>query len=408
MAESQHLPSRPAAGVRRPARQPLASGWLIIAFILVAGASYVGGALYGQSVRGAIGAHFAAQGDLDLSRVQQTYSALKNNFDGPLDDQKLIEGASRGLVAAAGDEYTVFMSATESTEFNDSLSGTVGGGVGIEVGMRGNLPTVLRLLENNPAQKAGVMVGDVIAKVNDDSTEKWSLNEVVAKIKGEAGTTVRLSLIRGGQLHEFSMTREIVNNPSAYGEVKDGIGILTVTRFDDATGALARRIAQDFKQQQVAGVVLDLRGNGGGYVTAAQAVAGIWLENKTVVVEKAGGKTVEELKTGRTPILQGVPTAVLMNKSSASASEIVAGALRDHKAATLVGTESFGKGSVQKMVNLAEGTLLKVTVARWFTPAGVSISETGIKPDVLVDRTADDINANKDPQLDAALRVLQR
>lgn len=387
-------------------KQSIANGWVIIGFILVAGISYVVGALYGQSVRNATSSFLASQDDLDLSTLQQTYSTLKNNYDGTLDKTKLIAGANKGLVAAAGDQYTEYMTRAESEEFNNNLSGTIGGGIGVEIGLRNDTPTVVRVLERNPAQKAGVMVGDVIVKVNDEDSTKWTVSQIVEKIRGEAGTTVRLTVLRDGKTHDITVIREVVNNPSAYGEVKDGIGILTVTRFDDQTGSLAKQVARDFQKQGVKGVILDLRGNGGGYVTAAQAVAGLWLDDQVVVVEKTAGKTVAELKSGRDPILKGIPTVVLVNKSSASASEIVAGALRDHKAATLIGTVTFGKGSVQKIIGLDDGATLKVTIAKWFTPSGVNISETGIKPNKEVDRTAEDFNANKDPQLDAALSQL--
>jgi carboxyl-terminal processing protease len=162
----------------------------------------------------------------------------------------------------------------------------------------------------------------------------------------------------------------------------------------------------DFKNKGVKGVVVDLRGNGGGYVTAAQAVAGIWLDRQLVTTERTNGKVTEELKSTGTPILNGIKTIVLVNGSSASASEIVAGALHDHKVATLVGETTFGKGSVQKLVNLSDGATLKVTIARWYTPAGVNISEKGIVPDTTVVRSADDINASRDPQLEAALKAI--
>ncbi len=406
MAEPQLPTARPVRRVDAQKRPK--TGWVIVGFILVAGVSYLVGALYGQSVRLATGSMFASQDDLNLSSLQETYSTLKNNFDGTLDQQKLIDGANKGLVEAAGDAYTEYMTSKEAEEFNNSLAGNIGGGVGVEIGLRGDVPTVVRVLENNPAQKAGIVEGDVIIKVNGEDATKWSVSDLVGKIRGEAGTTVKLTVLRNGETKEMVVTREIVNNPSAYGEVKDGIGILTVTRFDDQTGSLARTIAQDFKKQGVKGVVLDLRGNGGGYVTAAQAVAGIWLDNEVVVVEKTGDRTVAELKSGRDPILQGVPTVVLVNKSSASASEIVAGALHDHNAATLVGTVTFGKGSVQKMIDLSEGAMLKVTIARWYTPKGVNISEKGIMPNKEVERTPEDYNAGKDPQLEAALSELRK
>lgn len=376
---------------------------MILAFLFVAGIGYVAGVAnnaFTANLRTLVGGK-----ELDLSLVQETYDELQSNFDGDLDEQALVEGASKGLVEAAGDRYTVFMNSKESNSFDDALTGNIGGGVGIEIAMRGDsdIPTVVRVLLDNPAEKAGVAADDSIIEINGESTEDMTLNDVVEKIRGEEGTTVKLTVIRGGVEKEFNITRQQVNNPSAYGEVKDGVGILTITRFDDNTGSLARTVAKDFKKQGVKGVVLDLRGNGGGYVTAAQAVAGIWLDNKLVTTERSGGKVTDELKSTGNPILNGVKTVVLVNESSASASEIVAGALRDHKVATIMGETSFGKGSVQKLVNLSGGATLKVTIARWYTPSGATISEKGITPDITIDRSPEDIDAGRDPQLNAAI-----
>lgn len=378
---------------------------IVIGFVLVAGLGYIAGAFNGHLFNRDISVLWGGD-TLDLSSVQETYQALKSNYDGELDEAALIEGASKGLVEAVGDAYTVFMNADQTSQFDDSLTGNIGGGIGVELGLRDDVPTVIRVLEDNPAQAAGVQVGDVVAAVNGEDSLDWSVSEVVDKVRGEAGTTVKLTVLRGGAEQDISVTRAIVSNPSVYGEVVDGIGRMTISRFDSNTGSLARSIAREFNDKNVTGVVVDLRGNGGGYVTAAQDVAGIWLDNKVVVEERSGGRVTEELKSGKDPILAGVPTVVLVNESSASASEIVAGALRDHGAATLVGETTFGKGSVQKLVDLSQGATLKVTIARWYTPAGVNISETGIKPSVEVIRTADDINAGRDPQLEAALGVL--
>lgn len=388
---------------RRPVRERRAPTFvMVLAFVFVAGIGYVAGTVNSGMFNSRL-AELTGSKEIDLSTVQETYRALANDFDGTLDTKKLIEGANRGLVDAAGDQYTVFMNSEEASAFDDSLSGNIGGGIGVEVGIRGNMPTVVRVLQNNSAEKAGILVDDIIVKVNDESVENKSLTEVTSSIRGETGTTVKLTVLRAGEEKEFNITRAQVNNPSAYGEVKNGVGVLTITRFDENTGRLARSVASEFKQQGVKGVVLDLRGNGGGYVTAAQAVSGIWLDKKLVTSERRNGVVTEELKSTGSPILNGVPTIVLVNKSSASASEIVAGALRDQKAATLLGEVTFGKGSVQKLVTLSSDAMLKVTIARWYTPAGLNISEKGISPDKAVERTADDINANRDPQLDAAL-----
>jgi carboxyl-terminal processing protease len=343
---------------------------------------------------------------LNLDSVQATYRQLKANYDGSLSDQALIDGASRGLVAAAGDRYTVFMDAKEAGDFDKDLSGDIGGGIGVELGMRSDQPTIIRVLEGNPAEAAGLKAGDTIVKINDESSTDWDTSRVAEKVRGEVGTTVKLVVMRDGELREFTITRATVNNPSVQSRVENGIGIMKLTRFDESTSALAKKAGESFANQHVKGIVLDLRGNGGGYLEAAQAVAGLWLDNKVVVSERTHGKVTDELKSASNPILSGIKTVVLVDGDSASASEIVAGALQDHGKATLVGEKTFGKGTVQKIVELGAGTKLKVTVARWYTPKGKNITKEGIKPDVSASITKDDVNAGRDPQLEAALKAL--
>lgn len=382
---------------------------MVLAFIFVAGLGYIGGT-YNNQLVSAIAPLFGAKiytGELDLSSVQETYQTLKANYDGELDDEALIEGANRGLVDAAGDEYTVYFNAEESDTFNDDLSGAIGGGIGVEVNIRNELPTVVRVLADNPAADAGILAGDVIATVNDEDARDLTVDELVAKIRGDIGTTVKLGVIRNNAPREFTITRAEVSNPSVYSTVENGIGILTITRFDERTGSLARQAAQSLKDQNVTAVIVDLRGNGGGYLTAAQDVAGIWLDREIVVTEKTNGRVIDQLYSSSNPILDGVRTIVLVDEFTASASEIVAGALEEYGAAELLGEQTFGKGSVQQLIELPDGAQLKVTVARWFTPKGKNISETGITPGTVVERSTDDINAGRDPQLTAAKEALR-
>ena len=376
--------------------------YLIIALVTVV--SYVAGTRHHDilaTVGPALGIR-AASGTLDLTSTQDVYRQLKANFDGELDQAKLIDGATRGMVAAAGDQYTVFMDAKEAKEFNNDLSGAIGGGIGAEIGIRADQPTIVRVLDGNPAQQAGVLAGDIIVAVNDQSAVGWTSEKAAQTIRGEAGTTVKLEVIRGKEPMTFTITRAIVNNPSVTHSVTEGIGVLKISRFDDQTATLARQAAQDLKRQNVRGVILDVRGNGGGYLTAAQDVSGLWLNKKTVVTERSFGKVVDTITSGGNPVLAGVPTVVLIDPSTASASEIVAGALQDYGAATLVGEKSFGKGTVQKVIDLSGGSLLKVTTARWYTPKGKNITSEGIAPNKTVPLSAEDVNAGRDPQLDAA------
>ena len=339
---------------------------------------------------------------IDLSSVQKTYQELIANYDGKLDTQKLIYGANRGLVEAAGDPHTAYMDPDETKEFDKSLSGQIGGGIGAEIGLRNNKPTIIKPLENSPAQKAGIKAGEAIVKVNDEASSDWSVEKVVSKIRGEIGTSVKLTLLSGGQTREVSVVRQNIVSPAVESEIDGEIGILKVNRFGDDTVSLSRKYASEFVEKGVKKVILDLRNNPGGTVGAAQGLLGIWLDNQIAMTERRGSEIVKTLRTTGTPILGNMKTVVLINGNSASASEITAGALREYGKATLVGQKSYGKGSVQIVLGLPGGSQMKVTEARWYTPKGKNIDKTGIEPDVKVDLSSDDVNNNVDPQMDKA------
>jgi len=339
---------------------------------------------------------------IDLSSVQKTYQELVANYDGKLDTQKLIYGANRGLVEAAGDPHTAYMDPDETKEFDKSLSGQIGGGIGAEIGLRNNKPTIIKPLENSPAQKAGIKAGEAIVKVNDEASSDWSVEKVVSKIRGEVGTSVKLTLLSGGQTREVSVVRQNIVSPAVESEVDGEIGILKVNRFGDDTVSLSRKYASEFVEKGVKKVILDLRNNPGGTVGAAQGLLGIWLDNQIAMTERRGSEIVKTLRTTGAPILGNMKTVVLINGNSASASEITAGALREYGKATLVGQKSYGKGSVQIVLGLPGGSQMKVTEARWYTPKGKNIDKTGIEPDVKVDLSSDDVNNSVDPQMDKA------
>ena len=339
---------------------------------------------------------------IDLSSVQKTYQELIANYDGKLDTQKLIYGANRGLVEAAGDPHTAYMDPDETKEFDKSLSGQIGGGIGAEIGLRNNKPTIIKPLENSPAQKAGIKAGEAIVKVNDEASSDWSVEKVVSKIRGEVGTSVKLTLLSDGKTREVSVVRQNIVSPAVESEVDGEIGILKVNRFGDDTVSLSRKYASEFVEKGVKKVILDLRNNPGGTVGAAQGLLGIWLDNQIAMTERRGSGIVKTLRTTGTPILGNMKTVVLINGNSASASEITAGALREYGKATLVGQKSYGKGSVQIVLGLPGGSQMKVTEARWYTPKGKNIDKTGIEPNVKVDLSSDDVNNNIDPQMDKA------
>lgn len=343
----------------------------------------------------------ASSATLDLELVQKAYQQLKVNYDGKLDDAALVDGAARGMAAATGDRYTIFMDKTEAEEFARQLSGEVSG-IGCEIGIRSKQPTILRVLPDSPAEQAGVKAGDTIVAVNEESVEGFDSANVAEKIRGEAGTSVKLALLRAGETKQFTITRAKISDKSVRTNIANGIGTMIISRFDQDTAQLTREAAQNFKDQGVKGVIVDLRDNGGGYLDAARDVASLWAENQVIVTEKTDGRVTDEVRTRGTPLLKGIKTVVLINGGSASASEIVAGALQDYGLATLIGEKTFGKGTVQKLIDLPDGRQMKITIARWYTPKGRNITKEGISPDKAVQLTSEDINAGRDPQLDAA------
>jgi probable ctpA-like serine protease len=340
-----------------------------------------------------------AKQPLDTEVMKEAYRQLAANYDGDLDANKLSDGAARGMVKAVGDDYTTFLDKEEAAEFNKSLNGEVSG-IGAEIGVRNLQPTVLRVLDDSPAKKAGLKTGDIFVAVNGTSVAGETASGVADKVTGEAGTTVKLTMRRGSESLDFSITRAQISDPSVRWSVSDDVGVLTISRFDDNTGSLARKAAKEFIDKGVKSVIVDLRNNGGGYLTAAQEVASLWLDSgKTVVTEKSRGQVTETVKASGNPTLKGKKTIVLVNGSSASASEIVAGALKDYQAAILVGEKTFGKGTVQKVINLSDDRILKVTVARWYTPQDRNITKEGIQPNQTVKMSQDDNNAGRDPQM---------
>lgn len=341
--------------------------------------------------------------DVDWSELDEVYNKLSNSYNGEISVSDVIEGAKKGLTESLGDTYTVYMDKEETAEFYDDLHGNVGSGIGIEMGLRDGYVRVLRTLPDNPAKKAGVLAGDIIYKVDGEEVYSLSTDEIAKKVRGETGSEVTLTVVRNGKELDFKMKREAINNVSAYVDYDGKTAIVTVTRFDNDTGTMVQQFAKEFEGKGIKKVILDLRGNGGGYVSAAQDLLSLWLDGEKVLIQKSKhfGNSSSSSSTGKA-ILKDMKTVVLVNGSSASASEIVAGALQDYKKATVVGETTYGKGVVQNLYDLSNGTVLKVTTAEWYTPLDRSINGTGITPDIEVERSYEDINAMRDPQMDKA------
>lgn len=343
----------------------------------------------------------------DWSALDEVYNTLVGNYDGSIDKATLIEGAKKGMVAAVGDIYTEYMTAEEAKEYEALLHGDVGAGIGIEMGLRDGYVRVIRTLPDNPAGKAGVKAGDIIYKVDGEEVYNESTDKIASKLRGAAGTKVKLTVVRDGEEKNFELVRETINNVSAYATYDGDAAIITVTRFDTDTGTIVQKIVSDeFKNKNIKKVILDLRNNGGGYVSAAKDLLSLWIDGEAILIQKGSNLNNSTTYANRgQAALANMPTVVLVNGSTASASEIVAGALKDYDKATILGETTYGKGVVQTLLNLSHDSLLKVTTARWYTPKGNSINGDGITPDIEVELTYDDANHSRDPQLDAAKKL---
>jgi len=340
----------------------------------------------------------------DWSSLDEVYSELVAKYDGNVDKNAVIEGAKKGIAASVGDVYTAYMTAEEATDFNKSLHGDVGSGIGVVLAKRDGYIRIVRTLPDNPASKAGILSGDIIYKINGEPVYTLEADEIATKLRGASGTEVELTVVRDGEEKSFKLTREAINNVSAYIDYNGNTAIIHVTRFDTDTGSIVRDFTKEFSNKGINKVILDLRDNGGGYVSAAKDLLSLWIDSKAVLIQKSAKLPDDTTYASHgQAVLSDTKTVVLTNGSTASASEIVAGALKDYNKATIIGEKTYGKGVVQQLVNLSGGTLLKVTTAHWYTPNGNSINGTGIAPDKEVTRSYEDINLNRDPQMDAAL-----
>lgn len=358
---------------------------------------------------GKLAANAPAASSLDYTSVENVYTILKNDFDGRLDIKKLTDGLKSGLVSAAGDPYTEYFNPADAKAFNNELTGTITG-IGAELGTDAqNNIVIVAPLAGYPAEKAGLKPKDSIVAVDSQSTLGMSVSNVVRKIRGKEGTKVTLTIARGSAApFDVTITREKITVPSVKSQIDGNIGYLKISQFSNDTAALAQKAAQEFKAKNIKAVVLDLRSNPGGYLSGAVDISSLWLDKgKTVVQERRGSTVISTEYASGNNLLKGLPTVVIIDGGSASAAEIAAGALRDNGVAQLVGAKSFGKGSVQQVENLPDGSELKITIARWYTPAGKNIDKQGINPDVEVTNSEQDIAAGKDPQKDRAYAILQ-
>lgn len=354
--------------------------------------------------------------DVDFSLFWDAWTRVQEKFvnRSDLDRQKMVYGAIAGMLSGLDDPYTVFMTPEEKKDFSESMQGNFDG-IGAEIGIRKNVLTILSPIESSPAERAGLKAGDKILKIDDKSSEGLTVDEAVSLIRGKKGTEVRLAILREGweESKEFKIVRDKINVPIVKLETEKTssgkeISKITLSQFTENSADEFKKAAKKILESETQGIILDLRNNPGGYLSSAVEIAGWFLsEGKIVVTEDYGDdKKIIHYSEGPNE-LSKYPLIVLINEGSASASEILAGALKDHLGTKLVGQKSYGKGSVQELNQLREGTAIKITVAKWLTPSGHSIMDAGLEADEKAELTQDDINNDKDPQLDKALEMLK-
>lgn len=377
--------------------------------ILVIGA-FAAGAWFGVAK---IAYHVEQPGTIDFSLFWDAYNKLQEKFIDPskIENQKIIYGAIEGMAASLGDPYTSFFDPEQADKFMQDLAGSFDG-IGVEIGIKQDMLTVVAPLKNTPGEQAGLMPGDIITKINGKDSLYMTSEEAVSLIRGKKGTPVVLTIAREGWAFpkDIEIIRGTIVIPSMDWSLKNNdVAYIQLFQFGENLGPDFKAAALQILQSPAKKIVLDLRNNPGGYLEVAQDIAGWFLEaGQTVTIESFGQGREEQLyKTEGNAALANLPMVVLINEGSASASEILAGTLRDNRGVKLIGTKSFGKGSVQEVVDLRGGSFLKVTTAKWLTPKGASISEVGLEPDIKVEITEDDIKQDKDPQLQKALEIIE-
>jgi len=351
--------------------------------------------------------------DFDLEVLDEVYDLIEEDYvdENSLKEPDVAYGLAKGLLSSLDDPYSLFMTPKENKDFQDSLGGKLEG-IGAELTLKDELLTVVSPLKNSPASKVGLMPEDIIIKINGETTEGFSLEEAVAKIRGEKGTEVNLTIFRkksddSSEL-EFKIVRDAITIESVTWEIKENqIAYISLNQFGENTTKEFNNAVNEILLQEVKGVVLDLRFNGGGFLEGAVDIVSAFIQDGNVVtVKKRDSLGNETLEVSGDVKLENMPLVVLINKGSASASEIVAGAIQDHKRGLILGEQSFGKGTVQEVMPLQDGSSVRLTIAKWFTPNGINISETGIMPDQEVEMLIEDYVENRDPQLDAAVQYL--
>jgi len=351
---------------------------------------------------------------VDFSIFWEAWREVERNFleRAKINPQEMIYGAISGMIDSLGDPYTNFFKPEEAKEFEEQLSGTYQG-VGMIVGIKEEQLTVISPFEGSPAQRAGLKAGDKIIKIENTYTKDISIEEAVNLIKGPKGAEVKLLIQRKTweQPKEVEIKREVIKIPTLDWEIKDeNVAVIKIYQFNQILDSEFKKMAFEILNSKADRIILDLRNNPGGYLDVAQDIAGWFLEKGKVVVweDKGEGEERKSYESKGPATLASFPMVVLINQGSASGAEILAGALRDQKGIKLIGETSFGKGSVQKPIILSDGSYLKVTVAKWLTPDGISIDKEGLKPDIVVEMPeSQEGEEERDLQMEKAIEIVK-
>ncbi len=350
---------------------------------------------------------------IDLSTFWEAWNHVEKEYmeASDLDRERMVYGAISGMIESVGDPYTVFFDPQESLKFQEDLSGEIEG-VGMEVGLRQGIITVVAPIKDTPAEKAGLQPGDQIIKIDDMSTYDMGVDEAVQLIRGVKGTEVVLTIRRPDVFdeREFPLIRDVIQIPSVAWELIDGsIAHLEIYHFHQGLVQNFQEVAAEIIKSPAQGIILDLRNNPGGYLDVAIDVAGWFLPmGNLVAIEEFGSGERQEFRSRGNAKLAPYPTLILINQGSASGSEILAGALRDNRNLRIIGEQSFGKGSVQQTFNLRDGSMVKITIAKWLTPSGHLIEGVGLEPDITVELNLEEyLEKGEDKQLDKAVELLK-
>jgi carboxyl-terminal processing protease len=351
----------------------------------------------------------------DFTDFWKAWNALETNFVATHASsttpsiKERVFGAMRGLAASYDDPYTIYFPPKEAKEFADNISGSFAG-IGMEIDVKDGVLTVIAPLKGTPAESAGIKAGDQIVTIDGKSTDGISTSKAVSKIRGPVGTKVRFAIIRDGKALDIEVVRAIIQVPETEDGLDEGSGVYHIALFEFTSNSagLFNQAFVRFRNSGSEKLIIDLRGNPGGYLDSAVDIASHFLPKGTTIVTEDFGekeKNQAHISVGYNDISPKAKIVVLIDGGSASASEILAGALQDANRATIIGMKSFGKGSVQSLIDLGDGSL-KITVARWITPAGHWIMDNGITPDIIVPFSAADATAKRDPQMLRAIQFL--